>query len=132
MEGVDQPSIQLEQRLPAGADDEAGRSPLAAPRLGDVARECGCVFEAAAARPVDAHEISVTEAANRALDVLGTARPEVAAGEPAEDSWSTGIRPFALERVEDLLDQVAHGLAAMAPRSLALLARPGTLIVRVV
>src|SRR5690606_22706121 len=67
------------------------------------------------------HEIRVAERAGGGCAVLLASRPQVAAGEPAEDGGATGIRALALQGVEDLL----HGVAAPAHD-----AAPGSLVRR--
>ena len=48
--------------------------------------------------------------------VLLAAGPQVAAGEPAEHGRPAGVGALALQGVEDLLDQVAHGTLARGLR----------------
>ena len=105
---VDRGGVELEQRLAAGAHDESARALSHRPPRGDSVGEIAGRGELAAVRG-DAKKISVAEIA----DCLGTirlaARPQIAAREAAEDRGSPRVRPFALQRVEDLFDGV-HAL----------------------
>ena len=74
----------------------------------DFTREILGRCEAPSTRPVGADEFGIAEAAHRVRPVLLATRPQVAAGEAAEHRRHTGIRPFALEGIEDFLDRVSH------------------------
>ena len=109
VQGLQQRSIELEERLSAGADHE----PLAgldcrATRPRPPPASASAVAEAAAARAVGAHEIGVAELADGLGPVALAAGPQVAAREAAEHRGPAGVGAFALEGVEDLLDRVGH------------------------
>src|SRR5260221_418413 len=108
MERVDQDRVELQQRLAAGADDEGPRPRLGGPGAAHRGSEVERSGEAPAAGPVSADEIGVAEAARRGGAIGLAAAPEIAAGEAAEHGGAAGICALALERVEDLLDRVAH------------------------
>src|SRR6185312_1607536 len=116
MERLDERTVELEQRLAAGADDEARRRRLGGPGAADGAGELRRRRETAAARAVGADEIGVAEAAYRVGAVRLAAAPQVAAGEAAEHRRAAGVGPFALQRVDDLLDCVAHAAPASRKR----------------
>src|SRR6185437_8380453 len=84
MERLDERLVELQQRLAAGADDEARRRALGRPGAPDRAGEIRGRGEAAAARAVGADEIGVAEAAYRVGAVGLAAAPQIAAGEAAE------------------------------------------------
>jgi hypothetical protein len=44
----------------------------------------------------------------RALAMLGTTRPEIAAAEAQEDGGPSSVHALALQRIEDFFDGVAH------------------------
>src|SRR5437588_2676482 len=84
--------------------------------------------ETTAAGAVGADEIGVAEVADGVGPVFFAPRPQVAAGEAAEDRRAAGVGAFALQGVEDLLDGVAHAAiiparAASAPARCARLIR---------
>ena len=74
---------------------------------------------------VGADEVGVAEIAGRRLAVCLAARPQIAAGKAAEHRRPPGLRAFALQRVEDLLDRI-HGRSIQpeAVRDAVLAARP--------
>src|SRR2546428_12323702 len=100
--------IELQERLAAGADDEAVLLNASRPGPEDCLGEQWGAREAPAPRAVGADEGGVTEAAHRARAILLPPRPEIAPSKPQEYRGRTRVRPFALQRVEDLLDAV-HG-----------------------
>src|SRR5690606_31928738 len=106
MQRVDQRRIKLEQRLAAGADDEAAFRGLRFPGALDGVRESIGTPEFAAVRPVRADEIRVAKGADGAGAVLLAAGPQIAPGEAAENRGPARIRAFALQRVEDFLDRI--------------------------
>jgi hypothetical protein len=126
MQRADERRVELEERLAPGADDERpgaraggrlegarppGRVGSPRPRGGDRGGQGLRRGELAAALAVGADEIGVAEAAGGRRAVGLAPRPEVAAGEAAEDRRPAGVRPLALQRVEDLLHRVRHGVA---------------------
>ena len=56
----------------------------------------------------DTDEVRVAERAHGGVTVGLAAGPQVTPAEPAEHGRSAGVRPLALERVEDLLHRVRH------------------------
>ena len=105
-------AIELQQRLAAGADDEALlRRRHAATGCDGVGQGVGG-GELAAAVAVGADEVGVAEVADRGRAVLLAAAPQVAAGEAAEHRGAAGVGALALQCVEDFLDRVGHGGSA--------------------
>src|SRR5437660_1235982 len=82
--------------------------------------------EATAAGAVGADKIGVAEVANGCSPVFFAPRPQIAAGEAAEDRRAAGVGAFALQGVEDLLNGVAHAaiIPARAASAPARCARP--------
>ena len=110
---ADQRSLQLEQRLAAGADDQApprriGGRPERRDRRSQ--RLGGC--EPASARSVGADELGIAEPTGGVGAVGLPARPEVASREAAEDGGPAGVGALALQGVEDFLDRVRHACGA--------------------
>src|SRR6185437_11516186 len=101
--------VELQQRLAAGDDDELARG-LAPERRDLVGQRRRLV--AAAILAVRADEIGVAESALGRLAVLLAPGPEVAAGEAQEDRPAPRLHPLPLEGQKDLLDRIAHGVAA--------------------
>ena len=103
--------VELQQRLPAGAHDEA--SPVAVqPRGRDGRCEIFRRREFPAAWSIGADEIGIAECADGVGAILLAAGPQVATGESQEHRRASGIRALALQRVVDLLHRVRH-----APRT---------------
>lgn len=69
----------------------------------------GSAFKDPTAATVGANEVCVAAGANCAFSVSFATRPEIAQGEAAEDCWSSGMVPFALQCVEDFRDSVSRG-----------------------
>jgi len=65
-------------------------------------------IEFAAPCSIHSDKIRVAELTNRRSSIGFAARPEIAAGETAEDRGTTSLRTLALQRIEDFLDGVAH------------------------
>src|SRR5690242_6537234 len=110
MQRLNQNAIDLKQGLAARQHDEAMIAwpfPGALDRGGKIVRR----GVAAAVRAIHAHEIGVAETAGRGRPILLAARPEIATGEAAEHSRAAGLSPLALQRLEDLLDGIAHATA---------------------
>ena len=100
--------VELQQRLPAGADHEAAALRLGRPGRGDGSASSSARGEPPAAGSVGAHEVGVAEPADggarsssRPVQRLHPANRQKTAGRPV-------VRALALQRVEDLLDRVAH------------------------
>ena len=91
------------RRVPGGETREDGGN-LIGQRLG------GRVL--AAAQPVRAPEIGVTEPAGGGGAVLLPARPEVAPAEAQEDGGGAGVGALALKRGQDFFDGVAHDVCS--------------------
>jgi hypothetical protein len=53
-------------------------------------------------------KIRVAELADRRRTILLAPRPQIAPRKTAEDRRAPGLRPFALQRVENLFDSVSH------------------------
>src|SRR3989454_805800 len=96
--------IELQERLAAGADDEAVLLNASRPGPEDCLGEQGGAREAAAARTIGADKVGIAEAAHRARAIRLPPRPEIAPRETQEDCWRAGVGAFALQGIEDLLD----------------------------
>src|SRR5207248_9522717 len=108
--------IELQQRFAARAYDKAPALRGGGPFGGDRTGERIGGGELAPARPVDADEIGIAEIACRRRAIGFASRPQVASGEAAEDRGGSGVRTFALERVEDLLHRIHWLLASRLSR----------------
>src|SRR5688500_396002 len=108
LERGDRRSVELEQRLAAGADHVRPCAGALGPRGPYRGGERLGIREPGTAVAVDADEVGVAEAADGARAVLLAPRPEVAAREPAEDGRAARLGAFPLQRVEDLLDRIGH------------------------
>jgi hypothetical protein len=96
LEGGDQGGVQLQQGLPAGADDigpDAGAR-VAAPGGLDPLRQCLSAGKPAAPDPVGTPKLGVAEGADGLGPVLLAPGPEIAAGEAAEDRRPAGLGAF--------------------------------------
>jgi len=109
--------VELEQRLPAGADNPPrgvrrwGLGIGAAPHLVYMRGEIGGEREAPAAGAIRAHEVGVAPGGARPTPrgaIRRVTRPCVAAREPKEDREAAEVSALALERAERLLDRVDH------------------------
>ena len=112
MQRVDQGRVQLQQRLATRDHDEAlalltGRR--VGPERGDARGQGLRRVELAAAQAIGADEVGVAEAALRGRAILFATAPQVAAGEAAEHRGPSGTQALSLQRVEHLLDGIAHG-----------------------
>src|SRR3546814_9203210 len=110
MQRVDQRGIELQQRLAAGADDETPVAAGAAPDGSDGLGQGRGIIETPAVFAVGADKVRVAEAALGRGAVLLAAGPQVAAGKTAEHGSAAGLAALALQRLEDFLDRVAHGV----------------------
>src|SRR3546814_19020899 len=99
--------VDLQHRLAAGQHDIAVLAALA-PVFGDDVGERRGAFIFAAQRPVGADEIGVAELTDRLGAILLAPRPQIAAGEAAEDRAAARLRALALQGEENLLDRVEH------------------------
>lgn len=121
MQRVDERPIQLQEWFAARADHErttglTGRIHSLAARSVAVYRpgagygngEVLGRFEASAARSVGSEEVRIAEPADGGGAVLFPARPQVAAGKPAEHSRPTCLGALPLEAIEDLFDRIDH------------------------
>src|SRR5216683_167357 len=104
---IDQRRIELQQRFAPGAYDETSRCAWRPVRGHAIGERFG-IGVAAAIGPVGADEVGVAKRADCAGAVGLAPRPQIAAGKAAEYRRPSGLRAFALQRVEDLLDGVAH------------------------
>src|SRR5207248_6292772 len=74
------------------------RRPLFRDRL----RNRLCRGELAAPVAIGSHEVRVAELTHRPVPILLPTRPEIAAGEPAEDGRPPSVGPFPLQRIKTL------------------------------
>src|SRR3546814_6546195 len=86
--------VDLQHRLAAGQHDIAVLAALA-PVFGDDVGERRGAFIFAAQRPVGADEIGVAELTDRLGAILLAPRPQIAAGEAAEDRAAARLRALA-------------------------------------
>src|SRR6187551_1321544 len=107
MECANQRLVQLQQWLPAGADDEPQLA-VGSPGSGNLAGKSLGVGEFAPAWPVRAEEVGIAEPADGRRAVGLSSSPKIAASESAKHSGATGISPLALEGPVDLLNAVGH------------------------
>lgn len=96
LQGFQEPNVDLKHRLASGQHYEwtfsffPNRHTFIGEGLGS--------REPAATRTVRADEFGIAKLTDGLFPVRLDARPEIATGEPAENSSAAGIRPFALER----------------------------------
>src|SRR5580704_8773075 len=108
MDRADQRRVELQQGLAASEHNKPVRVASDPGALDGNGKRFG-VSKAAAARPVQSHEIGVAELANGAGAIFLLAGPEIAAGEAAKYGGAPGVRAFALQREEDFLHRIfAH------------------------
>ena len=101
--------VELQQRLSTGADHQwpgAARRRRAHGR--HRLRQSWSRGKSSAPRTICANKFGVAEAADGCGTILFASRPEIAAGKPTKDGWTSCIRTFALEGVKYLFDDVAH------------------------
>src|SRR5918999_3802794 len=108
VERLHQRTVQLQQRLAAGAYHEASAWALRRPCCCNRGRELFRCREASSARTIQPYEVGITELAGGVEPVLLAAAPQVAAGKAAEDRGTPGVGAFALEGVEDFFHRVSH------------------------
>lgn len=109
MQGGDKGFVQLEKGFAAGADDEAtARSRVAGPLGFNGGGELTGAGKFAAGGAVRSDKVGIAKLADGGGAVGFSARPEVAAGEAAEDGGAAGLGAFALQGVEDFFNRVAH------------------------
>lgn len=108
VKGLHEVDIELKQGFATSADDHSMLPAGLGPRIVDGFGQRGSVAEAPASRTVRADEIGVTEGTDGASAVFLATCPEIATGESAKNGGSAGVKPLALEGVEDLLDVVGH------------------------
>ena len=116
MDRADQRLIELQQGLAAGENNKPVRFATGPSALDCHGKRFG-VSKAAAARPVQPHEIGIAKAANGEATISFLAGPEIAAGKAAKYGGAPGVRAFALQREEDFLHRIfahAHPDAAHA------------------
>src|SRR2546422_79970 len=84
--------IELQERLAAGANDEAVLFHAVRPGREHRVSERHGVGEATAPRSVGAHEVGIAEAAHRGRAILLPPRPEIAPSKPQEYRGRTRVR----------------------------------------
>ncbi|CAM2147406.1 hypothetical protein PT2222_10163 [Paraburkholderia tropica] len=107
---IDERRVDLQHGLAARADHEAVVLALG-PQRRDLRDQLFGRAELAAVLTVGADEVGVAKTALRRLAIFLAARPQIAAGEPAEHGRTPGVRAFALQRVENFLYRVSHAAA---------------------
>jgi hypothetical protein len=100
--------VDLQHRLTACKHDKGRRAAISPPGFAAGSGERIGIGEFAAAIAVRSDEVGVAEIAGRGLAVSPAAGPQIAAGKAAEHGRPAGLRAFALQRIENLLDRV-HG-----------------------
>src|SRR5262249_30998495 len=112
VQGVDQVAVELQQRLPAGADDIGSARGSARPLPGHRVRKSAGGGEFPAPRTIGADKIRIAEIAGGARAILFASAPQIASGEAQEHRGAPGSRSLALERVIDFLDLIGHFTSA--------------------
>jgi hypothetical protein len=100
MQGVNERRVKLKERFPAGKDDKRFAVSDAGPKARNGPGQFRRGLEATASIAIRADKIRIAKPANRRLAIFFAPRPQVAAGEPAKNRRPTGLRSFALQRVE--------------------------------
>ena len=110
MQCVDQWLVELKQWLSSRADDEtcSGSIPFW-PARGNGSCQFAGGCELSATLAVRSDKLGIAERADGLRPVLLHSGPQVASGEPAENSRPPGLHSFTLKRVENLFDAVSHG-----------------------
>jgi len=109
MHGVDQGTVELQQRFAAGEHHVFAGRISGWPQAVDLGRQQVRFLELAAAFAIGADEIGIAELAHGARAVGFAPGPEVAAGKPAKHGRPPSMGALALQGVEDLFDAVSHG-----------------------
>src|SRR5215475_12191013 len=107
-------AVELQQRLPAGEDHEPPRRKIPPGSLDRLAEVFG-VVKFAAADPIRADKIRVTEPADCMRSIHLAPGPQITTSEAAEHGGTTCLCSLALQRLEYLLDGIDHGSSLQAP-----------------
>src|SRR4051812_39678662 len=108
MQRIQKSFVELEERLPPGADHEAAARLGPGPGSGHRCGQLPSRTEFSSTRPIGTEEIGVTELTGCVVAVLLPPGPQITAGKTAEHRRPSGVGAFALQGVEDLFDVIGH------------------------
>ena len=114
--GLHQGGVELEQRFPAGKNDIAMfiLDGLLLPDHRNMLRQVGSRGETAPRWAVGAYKIGIAKLAYRAISVIDSTTPQVAAGQSAKDGYPACLGSFSLNRPKTGFDVIGHLAFLMA------------------